>query len=161
MTESSRPLTCRNFIRFEVHSPLVGKGRPRFTRTGRPYTPVRTREYEQLVRQEYVRAGGIKFNGLIGIVVEAWRGVPKGASKRAREAMLSGEIVDGKLPDIDNIVKAIQDALNGVAYDDDVQVCRLVAQKGAYAETPYVRVCVYELPLSEIADWSSRQWSVL
>lgn len=32
-------------------------------------------------------------------------------------------------PDGDNIAKAVKDALNGLAYDDDSQVCELIVRK--------------------------------
>ena len=35
--------------------------------------------------------------------------------------MLNGELLPAKKPDIDNIVKAVLDALNEVAYRDDTQ----------------------------------------
>lgn len=37
-------------ISFSVPGEPVGKGRPRFTRTGHPYTPGKTGSYESLVR---------------------------------------------------------------------------------------------------------------
>lgn len=42
-----------------------------------------------------------------------------------KTAMLSGELLPTKKPDIDNIVKAVLDALNEVAYRDDTQVVEL------------------------------------
>jgi Holliday junction resolvase RusA-like endonuclease len=32
-------------------------------------------------------------------------------------------------PDLDNIIKAVLDALNGIVFDDDAAVCELVASK--------------------------------
>lgn len=37
--------------------------------------------------------------------------------------------VSGRIPDLDNLVKAISDALNGVWYDDDLQVREIHAQR--------------------------------
>lgn len=48
-------------------------------------------------------------------------------------------------PDIDNLAKAIQDALEGIYYRRDSQVVRLVVTK-AYADTPGVRVLIEEVP---------------
>ena len=42
-------------------------------------------------------------------------------------------------PDLDNLVKAVLDALNGVAFDDDSKVAEIFAQK-LYAPEPYVEV---------------------
>ena len=43
--------------------------------------------------------------------------------------MLDGDILPLKKPDIENIVKTILDALNGVAYQDDTQVASVTAVK--------------------------------
>ena len=43
--------------------------------------------------------------------------------------MLDGKELPLKKPDIDNIVKVVADALNGVAYHDDTQIVMVVAKK--------------------------------
>ena len=58
--------------------------------------------------------------------------------------MLSGEVSYIKKIDSDNLAKSILDALNGVAYDDDSQVCLLIVQK-LYAETARVEVVLEEI----------------
>ena len=48
-----------------------------------------------------------------------------------------------KKPDVDNIAKAVLDALNGIAYDDDKQITSLVIDK-KYGE-PRIDVSMGEL----------------
>ncbi len=55
--------------------------------------------------------------------------------------MLVGDILPTKRPDSDNIVKIILDALNGVAYQDDSQVCKIHFAK-IYAKTSEIRVLI-------------------
>ena len=43
--------------------------------------------------------------------------------------MLDGKELPLKKPDMDNIVKVVADALNGVAYHDDTQIVMVVAKK--------------------------------
>ena len=43
--------------------------------------------------------------------------------------MLEGREFPLKKPDADNIIKVVQDALNGVAYHDDKQVMYVTAKK--------------------------------
>lgn len=50
-----------------------------------------------------------------------------------------------KKPDNDNIVKVVQDALNLVAYHDDVQVVDCQLRK-FYSENPRVVVTIQEAP---------------
>jgi Holliday junction resolvase RusA-like endonuclease len=54
-----------------------------------------------------------------------WFDRPKGHSK-ARRSKSEPKI---SRPDIDNLCKLVLDALNGVAYNDDGQVCVLLAEK--------------------------------
>lgn len=58
--------------------------------------------------------------------------------------MLSGAEYPTKKPDIDNIVKVVLDALNGLAYKDDTQVVRVLAQKSYYYQS-YVEVQIKTL----------------
>lgn len=55
--------------------------------------------------------------------------------------MLDGELLPSKKPDIDNIVKAVLDALNKVAYRDDTQVVELQVRK-QYSERPRLEICL-------------------
>ena len=57
--------------------------------------------------------------------------------------MLEGEILPLKKPDMDNIVKVVADALNGVAYQDDKQVI-LVSAKKAYSAMEGLDITVEE-----------------
>ena len=61
-----------------------------------------------------------------------------------KTAMLSGELLPTKKPDIDNIVKAVLDALNEVAYRDDTQVVELQVRKQD-SERPRLEICLEEL----------------
>ena len=58
--------------------------------------------------------------------------------------MLQNKVRPTKKPDIDNIIKAVLDALNGIAYKDDTQVVQVMAQK-KYADKAFVEVAICEL----------------
>jgi len=50
-------------------------------------------------------------------------------------------------PDIDNLVKSVLDACNGIVYRDDAQVVVLVAEKVIiFDDEPHVRVDFTEIP---------------
>ena len=51
--------------------------------------------------------------------------IPKYASKKTKELILNGYVFPTKKHDGDNIIKATLDALNGAAYRDDSQICRV------------------------------------
>lgn len=75
--------------------------------------------------------------------IHAYYPIPKSTSKKNREMMIDGFLLPTKKPDLDNVAKVVCDALNGIAYHDDTQICRLALYKH-YGETPRVEV--------EIAD---------
>ena len=133
----------------------VGKGRPRVTvRGGRPamYTPEKTASYEQLVRAEAVRAmrGGELLAGPVELVLEIYAGIPASYSKKKREAARDGHIVPTKKPDIDNVIKAVCDAFNGVVWVDDVQVVDLHATR-RFSDEPKIFATVRLLDFSPLA----------
>ena len=118
---SRKTRACRVIVMGEPQ----GKGRPRFTALGKPYTPKATEEYEGMIAWEFTRQCRGDFfpeGTAVRMTVLAYSGIPKSASKDTREAMLRREIRPTKKPDVDNVLKAVCDGLNGVAYHDDAQV---------------------------------------
>ncbi len=115
-------------IEFTVPGVPVGKGRPRFTRSGHTYTPDTTKAYEEKVRICWKTQSGQGFSGGIPVLADivAYFPVPKSAGKRKSAAM--GGTFHLKKPDADNLCKAVLDALNGCAYPDDsaVQIGRCI-----------------------------------
>ena len=117
-------------IKFTIPGPPKGKQRPRICRVnGRSmaYTPKETIEYERLVRASYTAVSKAKFerNLPLEISILALFPIPKYVSRKTKELMLNGRLFPTKKPDADNIIKVILDALNGVAYQDDAQICRV------------------------------------
>lgn len=131
-------------IYFIIHGEPKGKGRPRFVRaTGRAVTPKDTVNYENLVRMEYeYQCNGKRFedDAQIWMEVDAYYSIPKSVSKKKRAEMLSNRLRPTKKPDGSNVLKAIEDALNGIAYRDDAQIVETRISK-YYGELP--RVAVY------------------
>ena len=130
---------------FTIKGEPRGKGRPRFTKTGRVYTPTETAQYESLVGLSYRNsARGYKFTSPVRVTVKAFHKPPKGKSKRVTEDMLNGRILPTKKPDADNVAKIILDGLNKVAWEDDTQVVEMMVTK-RYSEEPMVAVIIEEI----------------
>jgi Holliday junction resolvase RusA-like endonuclease len=90
--------------------------------------------YKQAIRLAYVNAGGEVLEGPVSIRIVCWFDRPKSHSKKRRQ---KPEPKTTK-PDLDNVGKAILDALNEIAYNDDGQVYRLTVEKwhiGPYDST--------------------------
>ena len=132
---------------FEVPGKVVGKGRPRINiNTGITYTPTPTKDYETLIQQyfllKYPRYRPIE--NRVKVEVVAYLGIPKSTPKKNVENMLNNTNSPTKKPDIDNIVKAVLDALNKFAYYDDNLVCKLeVEKKYSESEKIYIKVEEY------------------
>lgn len=121
-----------------------GKARPRFTRGGRTYTPRKTVAYEDAIREEFLKSGGQITDLPVKVQISAFYKIPISASKSRAAKMDGGEILPTKKPDTDNIAKVVCDALNGVAYKDDAQVCCLKVDK-KYNREPMIVVTVSEI----------------
>lgn len=135
-----------NHVKFTVAGEPKGKSRPRFANSKngfRTYTPKQTVMYENLVSWTYQQEVGIKLNGQITAKIVAYFPIPKSVSKKKRALMESGVIMYDHKPDTDNVAKIILDSLNGVAYDDDRQICSLTVMK-YYSDNPRVEVNLYE-----------------
>lgn len=116
---------------FTVPGEPRGKGRPRVTRNG-TYTDSETKAYEEKIIAYYRKAfGGHKWpdNSFVAVKVVAYYPIPKRATKAQLAAMQEGKLFPSRKPDIDNVLKIVLDALNGVAYKDDSRVVRVEAEK--------------------------------
>jgi len=76
--------------------------------------------------------------------IVAYYSIPKAFSKKKRELALNQAIRPTKKPDVDNIAKSIQDALNKVLYRDDSQIVLLIVGK-RYADVPRVEVSITKI----------------
>lgn len=131
---------------FEMLGSIVGKARPRMnTRTGRAYTPTKTKLYEYSLRQWFLmKYPNFKpIEGRVKVSIIAYFEVPKSTSKKKKAEMLSNNISPTKKPDIDNIVKIVLDGMNKFAFKDDTQVIKLDVEK-RYAENPRMYIKIEE-----------------
>jgi len=140
-------------VKFFIPGPPAGKGRPRFGRHDGEvvtYTPEKTSTYEEKVQLCYLQqVGRRRFpdNAYLEMHIVSRHPVPKSETKVRRALMLSNQLLPAKKPDIDNIVKIIQDALNGLAYKDDKQFVGLHVMK-VYSDTPGIEVLI-----NDVADY--------
>src|SRR5947209_8702929 len=112
-------------ITIEIPGQPLGKGRARFNRkSGAAYTPTRTRRAEGVIEYAAAQAmnGAPPITGPVDVRVHVAFAIPPSWSRRKREAASSGAQPHVSNPDIDNCLKLIFDAFNGVVWHDDRQV---------------------------------------
>lgn len=115
---------------FIVEGRPVAKARPRATRRGVVYTPKTTQVAEARIREAFFDAYGDHFKPLecpVGVSVDFYFSQPKGVSMKQKEAQAGKP--RAKKPDVDNLIKTVLDALNGVVWKDDNQVVSIKARK--------------------------------
>lgn len=130
-------------MRFTIPGEVIPQGRPRFVRTRngvRTYDPARSREYKSFVQWSTCELWPAEpFDGPLSVRIVEYRAVPASWTKKRRADALAGIIRPTGRPDLDNVVKAILDSLNGRMWRDDSQVVSLCAEK-RYAETARAEV---------------------
>jgi Holliday junction resolvase RusA-like endonuclease len=135
-------------VTFSVDGDPVGKQRARHRRVGnfvRTYTPAKTVDYETRIREAGRLAMGTQepLETPVTMFLYIRTGIPKSYSKKRREACLSGQEKPTKKPDSSNILKAVEDGLNGVVYVDDCQIINHHITK-VYASESGIEVMVKE-----------------
>lgn len=132
---------------FTYFGAAVAKGRPRVTMVGgfaRAYTPNKTGAFESKIRAiaavEMAKAGLHATPDACRIEIAIERAPNKSWSKRKALEMRGQPITVGC--DLDNQCKAICDALNGIVWEDDVQVSDVHASR-RWGQEDCVRVAIY------------------
>nr|WP_306819710.1 RusA family crossover junction endodeoxyribonuclease [Clostridioides mangenotii] len=117
-------------VEFTIPGECVSKDRPRFD-NGHARTTGKTRYFEQSIKYLYGKRH--YFEGLIKVSIHIYSKKPKKPS-----------YLRPTKKDIDNMVKAVLDGLNGKAFKDDRYICELHASKH-YAEEARTVVVIEDL----------------
>ena len=129
-------VTEDNVIHIILPISPVSKGRPRFTRQGHAYTPQKTRNTEEIVKRWLVKELKPSFCPLLTpLRVVIWFYLYKPPTTKK-------ELPTGR-PDLDNYIKLILDAGNGIIWHDDSQIVWLEAKKG-YSFIEHIEIFIYE-----------------
>lgn len=134
-------------IHFEIPGDPVAKARPRAAMVGghaRLYTPAKTEKYEARVAVfgQQAMAGRAPLEGALALSVVALFPIPASWPKKRQAAARAGTELHTKKPDLDNVIKAIKDGLNGIVWGDDSQVAVFRECIKGYSDTPLVKVTV-------------------
>lgn len=111
--------------------------RPRVTRSGMSYLPKETQKSKKEIANAFkeMYKDASPFTGPVSVEITIYRPMTKALAKKFDVATRHRRVLDvvtmspATKPDIDNQVKTILDALEGMAYVNDSQVVDLVAHK--------------------------------
>ena len=134
-------------VTFTVSGPPVAKSRARSGGQGRHYTPEHTKKYEAHTRLAAQIAMGerLPMKGAVEMLIVAVLPIRQSWSKPKRIRAAAGTIWPTTRPDIDNYLKIIADACNGIVYDDDSQIASVRATK-VFGDRPRMDVTVEVIP---------------
>lgn len=129
---------------FKLFIPMkpIPKGRPRFSRRGRAYTPKRTATFERDFLK-FVKKHNPPLCTKPTIVFLQFRFNPPKKPQYRHPA--------NKIGDLDNFVKACCDALNEICWSDDSLICKIVAEK-IYTEGAEGIVLTYH-HIGRLQEW--------
>ena len=135
-------------VSFKVDGNPVGKQRARYVRRGNhisTYTPEKTRTYETLIKESAKQAMGSSepLETPVTLYLYIRVCVPKSCTKKRLEAIQNGSEKPIKKPDASNILKSVEDGMNGVVYKDDSQIVNIHVTK-VYSSEAGVDICVKE-----------------
>lgn len=114
------------------------------SRSGHVYTPSDTKAYEQAIRHAWSAEHAAQgFSGAVAVVLQFIFARPKSHYLRgALRPTAPAHFL--QVPDLDNVEKAVLDALNKVAYVDDKQIIGKVTLK-TWGPENLIRLTVMEV----------------
>lgn len=128
------------YLTLELAGPIVGKGRPRFTRQGHTYTPSATVTAESRLSYAMAQAwSAAPLDEPLALRVEIRVPVPASKSKKWRAAALAGDVLPVGRPDVDNTLKLICDAGNKLLWCDDSRITEVTIRR-RYAAEPGISI---------------------
>ena len=136
-------------VTFTVEGKPIGKGRPKFgIRNGRvnARTPDATVLYENFVRLSYQNQCGYRFpdDAPLKMEIDSFYQIPASESNKRKELMRANTIRPTKTPDCDNVLKAIADSLQGIAYRDDKNIVECIIRK-YYSDVARINVEISDI----------------
>lgn len=125
------------------------KARPRVV-NGRAYTPAATAAYERSIKLAAAHLTPVE--GPLAVSIAFIFPRLKSSRSAARE-------IKSTRPDVDNLIKAVLDALNGLAFHDDGQVAQVAGSKwiAAADEEAHIEVTIEPINLGDMQIMKRRE----
>ena len=139
-------------IHFTLDIEPKPKARPRVTKAGRAYTPKVTREFEKAIKT-LSRVHILEpLKGAVALKVLFVHPRLKSEAKKRPERKYKTT-----RPDLSNLIKSLEDGLEGVAFKDDAQIVRIEAEKihAALNEGAHIEVTLQEIENEQIGHYGA------
>lgn len=142
-------------ITFEVVGEPVAQARPRIVRTKsgiRGIDPAKSKNYKTWVkfcalnafRKLETKNTKKLLKSPLKVKLLIYRSIPKSDNKKLKNKKQNNDVLPIVKPDIDNVFKAVTDALTGIIWQDDKQIVNAEIAK-RYSDVPRVEVEIEEI----------------
>lgn len=124
-------------MRLRIYGNPVAQGRPRAFWRGNHigmYDPQKSKSWKETVKWQAIEQKALLLQGAIKMNLLFMLQRPKSLQKKI--------VYHVKRPDLDNLVKAVKDALRGICYKDDSQIVELIAKKEYVVEVEHAGVII-------------------
>lgn len=128
MTETQEQYGETTHLSLFISGIPLAQGRPRFRRAGKfvqTYDPAKSKSWKESVRWQFIEQMHKENRSMIEGVIEAdlvfLLPRPKSLPKKTKYHV--------KKPDLDNLVKSVFDALQGIAFHSDSQIYKMTVTK--------------------------------
>lgn len=146
-------ITASEFqMKLELFIPVNPKAKQsfRYAKNGIKYQPKEVTEYKHTIQSVIISQlpkGFIPFQGGVIINYRFAYPYPINMPKRFKAEMLQkyGIIYRAKKQDLDNLQKAINDAMNGLVYRDDALICNIKECPKYYSDRPGTTIIINEI----------------
>lgn len=121
----------------------------RFTKTGMKFQPADVIEYKNTLQSIIINQlpkGFVPFETGLYVIYHFKYPYPKNLSKKKKASLIEkfGKIFRSKKQDLDNLQKAVNDAMNGIVFKDDSLICVANSFK-YYSDKPGTSIIISEV----------------
>lgn len=135
-------------IRHTFELTPVEQQRPRAARSKygvHMYDPQKVKQFKRVVAAEAQLSYRERpLEGALTVSINFYRPIIKSVSRREMKRREARQVLPVVKPDLDNYIKSFLDALHGIYWIDDNQICHIEARK-FYSQTPRIEIKINQI----------------
>jgi len=133
-----------NELQFFIKGNPLAKQSARFTKSGLLYQPKHITQYKNNLQFQIISQLPIGFIPIVTPISVEYHFIFPFLTTHSRKKRLYGKIYKSTKPDLDNLQKAVNDALNSIVFKDDSQICQTIVSK-FFGSTPGINITIKEI----------------